>query len=380
MNKVKILHFSDLHFDTPFKDLPGELGQIRRLELRECFSRIIDLAIKEGVKILLMAGDLFDNLTVEKNTLTFIQREVQRLGNIKMFISAGNHDPYNEKSFYKMIDWGENVYIFKENIENIEIPELNTVIYGASFKDKYIRTSQLKDFKFPQNNLNKINIMVLHGTISSAQEGEEYNPITVNSIGQSNMDYIALGHIHGFSGINRANNTSYAYSGCPEGRGFDELGEKGVILGEVGNHYVDLNFVPLSRRKYFVEEVDITGCCTIEDIKGKVVKNINLKESLENLYKIILKGEISEELRISEKVLETMLKPNFFFVKIEDKTCLNIDKEKLKSEFSLKGVFCSKILEELEQCSDENEREELELAFKIGMQSLCQGDVNLDDY
>lgn len=380
MDRVKILHFSDLHFDTPFKDLPGDLGQIRRLELRECFSKIVDLAIKEKIEILLMAGDLFDNLTVEKNTLTFIQREIQRLGNIKIFIAAGNHDPYNEKSFYKMIEWGKNVHIFKENIEEINIPELNVVVYGASFKDKYIRTSQLKDFSIPSNNSDKINLMVLHGTISSVQEGEEYNPLTLDSIAKSKVDYLALGHIHGFSGINRVHNTYYAYSGCPEGRGFDELGEKGVILGEVGKHYVDLKFIPLSKRKYFVEEVDITECFTIEDIKTNIIKCIDKKDSLENLYKIVLKGELNEEIKVSEKLLERMLKANFFFIKVEDRTSLKVNKEKLKNEFSLKGVFCSKILDEIKMCSNDSEKEDLELAFKIGMQSLCQGEVNLDDY
>ena len=44
------------------------------------------------------------------------------------------------------------------------------------------------------------------------------------------MDYIALGHIHKFSGIKRIGNTYYAYSGCPEGRGFDEEGDKGIIF------------------------------------------------------------------------------------------------------------------------------------------------------
>ena len=41
------------------------------------------------------------------------------------------------------------------------------------------------------------------------------------------MDYIALGHRHSFSGINIAGRTHFAYSGCPQGRGFDELDEKG---------------------------------------------------------------------------------------------------------------------------------------------------------
>ena len=104
MNKVKILHCADLHFDTPFKELNKEISQVSKEELLQVFKNIIDLTINENVEVLLIAGDVFDNLTVNKNTLFFISNQMKRIENVKVFISPGNHDPYNEKSFYRIIE------------------------------------------------------------------------------------------------------------------------------------------------------------------------------------------------------------------------------------------------------------------------------------
>ncbi|MBM6838232.1 metallophosphoesterase, partial [Clostridium saudiense] len=68
MRKIKILHCSDIHFDTPFKDLTREVANNSREELLEVFKRIIDLAIEESVQVLFIAGDVFDNFTVNKST------------------------------------------------------------------------------------------------------------------------------------------------------------------------------------------------------------------------------------------------------------------------------------------------------------------------
>ncbi len=46
--------------------------------------------------------------------------------------------------FYNMVNLGENVHIFKDEIERVQIPELNTVVYGASFKEKYIKSQSLR--------------------------------------------------------------------------------------------------------------------------------------------------------------------------------------------------------------------------------------------
>ncbi|CAM2075894.1 MULTISPECIES: metallophosphoesterase family protein [Clostridia] len=376
MNKVKVLHCADLHFDTPFKELSKEVSDTSKNELLEVFKKIIDLAIEENIEVLLIAGDVFDNLTVNKNTLFFISDQIKRIKNIKVFISPGNHDPYNEKSFYSMINWPENVYIFKGDMEFKEVKELNLIIWGAGFRNNYENETLLKSINVENN---KINIMLLHGEIISANSKNEYNPIYINDIYKSNIDYIALGHRHKFSGILKEGMTTYAYSGCPQGRGFDEEGEKGVIIGEVYKGGTNLSFLPVCKRKYITKEIDITGTNNYDEVIFKLLSDLSDEEIHKNFYKIILKGELKEHFNLKESVLIEKLKNKFYYIKIINDTSIEVNLTELSRDYSIKGMFIAKILEKLKDASDDD-KEILKLALKMGIQCLSEDEVNLNDY
>ena len=376
MNKIKVLHCADLHFDTPFKELSKEVSDVSKNELLEVFKNIIDLSINENVEVLLIAGDVFDNLTVNKNTLFFISDQLKRIKNIKVFISPGNHDPYNEKSFYSMINWPENVYIFKGDMEFKEVKELNLVVWGAGFRNSYENETLLKNIDVDND---KINIMLLHGEITSGNSNNEYNPIYIKDIYESNIDYIALGHRHKFSGILKAGITTYAYSGCPQGRGFDEAGEKGVIVGEIYKGGTDLKFFPMYKRKYITREIDITDTNNYDEVVFKVLSELNNEEIHKNFYKIILKGEIKEHFNLNEKLLIEKLKDKFYYIKIINNTSIEVNLEELSRDYSVKGKFIAKIFEKL-KCASDDEKAILELALKIGIQCLSEDEVNLNDY
>lgn len=376
MNKVKVLHCADLHFDTPFKELSKEVSDTSKNELLEVFKKIIDLAIEENIEVLLIAGDVFDNLTVNKNTLFFISDQIKRIKNIKVFISPGNHDPYNDKSFYSMINWPENVYIFKGDMEFKEVKELNLIIWGAGFRNNYENETLLKSINVENN---KINIMLLHGEIISANSKNEYNPIYINDIYKSNIDYIALGHRHKFSGILKEGMTTYAYSGCPQGRGFDEEGEKGVIIGEVYKGGTNLSFLPVCKRKYITKEIDITGTNNYDEVIFKLLSDLSDEEIHKNFYKIILKGELKEHFNLKESVLIEKLKNKFYYIKIINDTSIEVNLTELSRDYSIKGMFIAKILEKLKDASDDD-KEILKLALKMGIQCLSEDEVNLNDY
>lgn len=376
MNKIKVLHCADLHFDTPFKELSKEVSDTSKNELLEVFKNIIDLAIDENIEVLLIAGDIFDNLTVNKNTLFFISDQIRRIDNIKVFISPGNHDPYNEKSFYNMINWPGNVYIFKGDIEFKEVKELNLIVWGAGFRNNYENETLLRGVNVDND---KINIMILHGEISSINSKNEYNPIYINDIYNSNIDYIALGHRHKFSGILKEGMTTYAYSGCPQGRGFDESGEKGVIIGEVYRGGTDLRFFPICKRKYVTKEINITGTNSYDEVIFKILSDLSNEEIHKNFYKIILKGELKEHFNLKENLLIEKLKNKFYYIKIINDTSIEINLEELSKDYSIKGKFIAKILEKLKDASDDD-KEILKLALKIGIQCLSEDEVNLNDY
>ena len=380
MEKIKILHCGDLHFDTPFSDLNRDFSEIRREDLRETFGRIVDMAKKQEVKLLLITGDLFDNSSITKTTLDYIRKKLEDIKDIRVFISPGNHDPYNEKSFYSIVQWPENVHVFKNNLEEITIEDLKLKVYGVGFSKAYERASLIKNFKDEFSiGQDFINIMVLHGDIAQNNGNNDYNPITYEDIGESKMDYIALGHRHSFSGVLKEKNTYYAYSGNPEGRGFDETGEKGIIMGYVSKNLVDLNFIPICKRKYAVKEVSVTDCDTYEEIIREIMKNIEDDHRKVNLYKIILKGEIHSDFIINKLVINEKLKGEFFYIKIIDDTNLKIDYDILAREFSLKGLYAKKMLEKIRECNDEKEKDKLINALKIGIRCLQDKEVLIDD-
>lgn len=377
MKKVKIVHASDLHFDTPFKDIGEKQRKVNKEELKKVFNNIINYCKEKNVDILLLSGDIFDNYTLNKETLYFIEETLKTINTIRVFISPGNHDPYNNNSFYKLVNWPPNVHIFKGDIERIYIEELGVNVWGAAFNNKYVNESLLEGFNCGVNN--EINIMVLHGEISNSQGGNNYNPITLKDIENSGLDYLALGHRHGYSNINSIGKTSYAYSGCPQGRGFDELNEKGIIYGYVYKGGVDLDFIKTSLREYREINIDVTSTRTYEEIKNRIISDIDDKERNINLYKIILTGEVDSNFNIDEDIVNEKIKDDFYFCKVIDKTRYKYDFEEISKGYSVKATFAQKLIDKLEEAETEEEKEIISMALKYGIASLSEEEVTLDD-
>lgn len=379
MEAVKIIHCSDFHFDTPFSEFDRNKAEGRREEIRENFSNIIALAKQNNVQVLLMSGDLFDNETVSFETISLMKNKFHAIPDTRIFISPGNHDPYGDRSYYNIIQWPSNVYIFKDEMEKVDIDELNLTVYGRGFSTSYEKESLLTGFKVKDDS--RINIMVMHGEVVKGSSTSIYNPICEEQIEKSGLDYLALGHVHSFSGVNRSGNTYWSYCGCPEGRGFDELGSKGILLGEVGRNYSKLNFIETCRRKYEMLEVDVTGSQNYEDIILKVNSTMGMADSGNDIselyesagrdiYKVILKGSINRDFVINTSVLCEKLRYHFYWVKAEDNTEPEMDYEEISKELTLKGVFVKKMLCRISGAEEEAEKEKLKKALRLGLNAL----------
>lgn len=374
MRKIKILHTADLHFDTPFSGMSPKEALKNKEELKQVFEKIIQISLDEEIDILLIAGDIFDNLSVNKTTLYFIKNCFEKINTIKIFISPGNHDPFNQKSFYSIVDWPANVHIFKGKMEKVILEDLNTVVWGAGFNNSHINKSMLKEVKRMEG---YNNIMVMHGEIAAFKEGNEYNPITEEDISVSNMDYIALGHRHKFSEVKKIENTYYSYSGCPQGRGFDELEDKGIVLLELKDRFIENRFVRTSIRNYYEKEINIEGCFGYAEVKDRIINKISDYDRKNNFYKVILSGQVSEEFVINEEVLQDLLKGEFYFVKVIDKSEIKLDLNELMRGYSLKSIFARKIYDKLQSTETQEEKEIIILALKIGLQSISGEEVKI---
>ena len=362
----KILHCADVHFDSPLtSNLSPHRAAERVDELRETFSKIIEYA--KNADILLIAGDLFNSAFVSRETITFLVNKFAQIPDTAVFIAAGNHDFLTPSSYYKTVDFGKNVYIFGEKFEKVELPTLKTAVFGVSQSQAHHAETLVRELKV---NKDFTNIMLLHGEVVGADSGSQFHPISREFIENSGMNYVALGHVHAHNGINRAGTTAWSYSGIPEPRGFDELGDKGFIAGEVTNSGVDLRFVKCNKRCYHAFELEIlTDVLDIESRANFIVENALATGTADDLYKITIVGEIPPKHPLNLEILTNRLNSALYFAKISDETIFEYDYDELAKESGVRGLFVRNMREQIYATVGE-EQKVAELALKYGLRAM----------
>lgn len=383
---IKFIHCADIHFDTAFSELPAEKAAVRRDELREVFSRIIELCRSKDADILLISGDLFDGVKVTDETVAFLRDTFVKIPDVQIFISPGNHDPYMPGSKYDQVAFPENVHIFTDDkIKKIRLDSLKLNVYGAAFTSPYLEKSLLDGFSLSKEEpgVEYANILVIHGEIvSSVSQNNCYNPIQTSDIAASGLDYIALGHKHTYF-FEKSANTCYAYCGSPEGRGFDETGEKGIIYGEIYKNplnqtVVKHEFIPCCRRVYKEIKADLTGCATHEEALERINRFI---DNPDDIYKIILCGSLKNGFLIDMNILRSRFSDKCFFIKFRNATSTEVDLEALSKETMLKGVFAKRMLLKIEEASKRGDDKNVKLytdALAFGLKAF-EGDVPYDN-
>lgn len=362
MKSVRIIQSGDFHLDSPLALHHLSFRRQRKEELLQSFSRIVDFAVHTAADLLLLTGDLFDSSRVTMKTLDFLAKEMKRFPGY-IFISPGNHDPHTPGSPYASFSFPENTHVFRE-YEEVHLKELDCLVCGQGFTSAYEHENMLKGRR-PQQDAS-IRILVMHGEVSSGPC--EYNPISRESIEESGYSYIALGHRHEFSGILEASGTSYAYAGIPEGRGFDELGEKGIIHGEVYEKGTSLSFRRTSTRNYDLLKVTLSEERTTEDICQKILESASDRK---NIYKIELLGKVPAYLHVNLEGITEVLKNHLPYFTLTDRTLVLGNREHIR-ENSLKGLFLKTIADR--KADEDRDHELLDEALTMGLRILSQED------
>lgn len=366
MNSVKILHTADIHIGAADSFL-GTNAESRRFETLITFERIMDTATKNDVQLIAIAGDLFDSDNPETVFVDAVLNKISNCG-IKTVYCAGNHDPLNTNSPFVNRELPKNLFVLGKDDECITFDDINVRVYGRSFESAYLKGEEEFALEVPNDDF--INIMVQHGELRS-DLNSDYNSITPKFVKKSGMDYIALGHIHKRTPIGKIEDTHFAYCGCPEGQGFDELDQKGVYMGTVSKGKCDLEFIPVSKREHIHQKIDITDT---EDILSHILNTLSNKYQnySDNLYKIELTGEIDPETEINITEITARLSEKLYFVKVKDSTEYKIDLSALANDPSLKGIFVKNMLLKMELAED---KEIYKKALKIGLKAF-KSEVN----
>lgn len=351
MCMIKLLHSGDWHLDSPLQGRTVEQASRLRRELLQIPGKLAALCKEQDCDLVLLSGDLFDGAYTQES-YRFVYEALQDMG-VPVFISPGNHDFISTDSPYERELWPENVHIFKkQQIEWVDLPELSLRVYGAGFQSMDC-PALLEGF-----HAEGLAVGVFHGDPTQAHS--PYNPVTKNQVLQSDLRYLALGHVHKGDGF-WAGQTLCAWPGCPMGRGWDEAGDKGVVIVTLDAD-TQIQFIPLDGPQFHDLSADISAGV------GSVLPAVGN----EHFYRITLTGE-AESVDLEALQAEFADFPNLV---LRDQTRKPVDLWQSLGQDNFEGVYFGLLKDALAD-ADEETKEKILLAAKLSRQILDGQEVTL---
>lgn len=277
MNSLKILHTSDWH-------LGKTLGSFSRLsEQEEFLKEFYEIVQKKSPHLILIAGDIFDNFNPPVSALSLFYEYIKLFsenGKRIVAVIAGNHDsperldaPYplaiedgivfagfpETELFSFQLSSKISAKFLAPSILNLQYPDLEfavNLVLTAYANDSRLNLVQANDNRsfseileeYWQKKLqnlasNSINILMTHAFVAQRDKELPEEPDdekSILSVGGAeilytdqfpkNLNYIALGHLHGFQVLDER----IVYSGSPLAYSFREAEqEKSVVYAEL---------------------------------------------------------------------------------------------------------------------------------------------------
>ena len=357
---MKFIHCGDIHLDSPMQThMTAEQAAGRNAEILQSFLRLTEYAQEQGVRAVLIAGDLFDGERVKTRTVDMVLSAMERTEKVDYLYLAGNHDGAARAFSDRRLPG--NLHCIPRRWE--------TVTYGdvAISGIEMCRENAENLYDTLPSPTGKTHIVMLHGQAGTAA-GEDL--VNLNRLKDRGIDYLALGHIHSYCAERLDNRGTYAYCGCLEGRGFDECGDKGFVLMDVENGKVSTSFVPFACRKLHRLPVDITG----------MLKNAQIAQALrdaargiprEDMVEFLLRGQVESTADISVTHLQNGVAPQFFFAKVKNETTLALNPQSYENDISLKGEFIRLVV------AADIPQARKEAIIRLGLQALAGEEIGL---
>ena len=334
---MKIIHTSDLHIASPLTSrLSARRAARRRKEIAGVPERLAMEARRIGASVIMIAGDLFDSEKVTAEDVEKLRDVISAYSDLKFVYVMGNH----EGGTLKKYDMPDNfVSATSDEWQYIDVGELRISARAKCFPGMF------DDLEVREG----VNIALLHGELSNSKSEGAVN---LNEAAKAGINYLAMGHYHSYSAITVTDSCVAVYSGTPEGRGFDEVGECGYVLVDTDGG-VSHKFVPFSIRTLHDISLDTNGKVRTLELES-MIKSTLSKISEDDLVKLRLTGERRIEEKPDAKALTERLTGRFAHIEVIDETRPEIKPEELMYDKTLKGEFIRLVLADAEL--EENEK------------------------
>ncbi|MFN2339726.1 MAG: exonuclease SbcCD subunit D [Halanaerobium sp.] len=328
---IKFIHTADIHLAKQLSYNSSARDDSKRLFLeagKKAFENLVELAIREEVDFILIAGDLYDREARSIKASRFFLKQAQYLNQkgIEIFLISGNHDPAGvEKEVFKL---PANVHYFSsQEVELFEYQKegrLAARIMGQSYRQKFESRTMYNFYTAPDHSV--FNIGLLHTALT--KDNNRYVPVNKGELlTKKEIDYWALGHLHQYQQIN--DKPAIYFPGTLQAHNISEQGTKGAILVEVDSNlnskekFISLAPVFFKEFELDLEKEDLKNISELQQLINNKINEIRKKISEKNdnkkykveavIIRLIIKGrtELHQYVEKNREELEKTLLEEF---------------------------------------------------------------------
>lgn len=301
MASARFLHAADLHLGAPLQSLGGLLSpaahdRIVRLS-RTSFNRLVEVALRERVEFVVLAGDVFDSSERDPSAQRRVILGLRRLtdAGIRVFIAHGNHDPLLAQwkgrselpSGVEVFPAGE-VVSHRVGLSNgVEVQ-----VAGIS----YAATAESNNLVPLFSGLSGGPVVgVLHTNVGGIGAHSNYAPCSAANLMAAPVNYWALGHIHDRQ-VHATPKGFWAYPGNLQGRSTKatECGPKGVLVVDIdgGGGLVEPQFHECDAVRFLRLDVDMSSAEDDQQARDLVMQAVEREADAQPNHALLLRVEL----------------------------------------------------------------------------------------
>jgi DNA repair exonuclease SbcCD nuclease subunit len=192
-------------------------------------------------------------------------------------------------------------------------------------------------------------------------------PMTEAQLAGFGMDYIALGHHHGWKTFQQGERTFACYPGSPVSKSFRECGQRSVALVKLDGARATVEPIGVNELTAIEQSLDVCAAQSIEDVAAQL-KRLGSEKLLARIH---LVGAPNCVLNL--EWLHAQTAPGFAFLDLVDETEV-ADTETLRiweSEHTIRGIFVRKMREKI-KAAETDQKRLFEDALKMGALALAR--------
>ena len=341
---LKIFCTSDLHIGMKFANYPDNIRESLVEARFKTLESLVEKANSEKCDIFIVAGDLFDRISVAKGDIARAAQTLVEFQGQLVTVLPGNHD-YIEPGKTNLWTYfddhsGDHVLVIREErVFSLASYNLDINLYPGPCHAKHSSENAIGWISdVEKDDCVKHHIGIAHGSLEgfSPDFDKTYYPMTVDDLVGYGLDLWFLGHTHMQYPVTPGamDNIFYAGTSEPDGFGCSHEGKAWIIELDADKN-IAARSISTGTFRFLQDQIEVR---TIDDIEALKTRYGSSKFK-KTLLRLKIKGRLPEEAYSSLATAREVIEKQVFFLHWDDSlitreiTPADINKMFLKDSF-----------------------------------------------